>query len=47
MLPESGCVKPEIILISVDFPAPFSPIKAWPVPEKTLRLTLFNARTPG
>jgi hypothetical protein len=29
MLPASGATTPPMIFISVDFPAPFSPVKAW------------------
>lgn len=33
--------------IKVDFPAPFSPIRAWTVPGRTQKSTLFNAFTPA
>ena len=33
--------------IRVDLPAPFSPIKAWTVPGRTVRLTPSSALTPG
>ena len=33
--------------ISVDLPAPFSPISAWTVPGRTLSETLSRAFTPG
>src|SRR4051812_26548137 len=33
--------------MSVDFPAPFSPTRAWISPAWTVRLTLSSACTPG
>ncbi|MNC41108.1 hypothetical protein D3C75_898590 [compost metagenome] len=45
--PSSGRYTPERIFMSVDFPAPFSPSKAWTSPRRKLKLTLLSARTPG
>ena len=45
--PESGRCTPARIFISVLLPAPFSPITASTSPRATVRLTPFNARTPG
>ena len=36
-----------MILISVDLPAPFSPISACTSPDWTLKSTSSSARTPG
>ncbi|MDG0810763.1 hypothetical protein OMP40_16330 [Cohnella rhizosphaerae] len=33
--------------ISVDLPAPFSPIRQWISPRSTLKLTSVSALTPG
>src|SRR5690348_2744367 len=33
--------------MSVDFPAPFSPISAWISPPRTVKSTPSSARTPG
>ena len=33
--------------MSVDLPAPFSPIRAWIWPRAMVKLTLFNAVVPG
>src|SRR4051794_20816695 len=38
---------PAMIFISVDLPAPFSPISACTVPGRNLKDTLSSARTPG
>src|SRR5690606_4280551 len=38
---------PVTTLIRVDFPAPFSPSKAWMEPGMSERLTPFSALTPG
>src|SRR5512140_1724686 len=38
---------PARILISVDFPAPFSPTRAWISPASTWMETPSSARTPG
>jgi hypothetical protein len=35
IVPESGVVAPEMILISVDLPAPFSPTSACTSPDRT------------
>ena len=43
----SGATTPARILISVDFPAPFSPISAWISPGATASVTLRNAGTPA
>src|SRR5688572_13496762 len=45
--PLSRAMAPPRIFISVDLPAPFSPIKATISPAPTLRLTLSSATTPG
>src|SRR4051812_21135136 len=45
--PASGRWTPEIVLISVDLPAPFSPSSACTSPARTSKLTPFSARTPG
>src|SRR5690606_36099474 len=36
-----------MILISVDLPAPFSPIRAWTLPGCSVRSTFSRAITPG
>src|SRR5690348_14657343 len=36
-----------MILISVDLPAPFSPIKAWILPASRVKSTFSSATTPG
>src|SRR5579859_5359503 len=36
-----------MIFISVDLPAPFSPIRAWTVPRRTRNCTPSRATTPG
>src|ERR1700750_168561 len=40
MVPEVGCSKPERIFISVDLPAPFSPMMACTSPGRTSKSTL-------
>ena len=37
--PDVGCSRPKSIFISVDFPAPFSPISAWISPFFTNKST--------
>ena len=44
--PEVGCSRPNSIFISVDLPAPFSPISAWISPLRTLRSTSWLAAMP-
>ena len=46
MTPASGCTTPDIILISVDFPAPFSPSTAWMRPLWHSNRTSSSALTP-
>jgi hypothetical protein len=41
--PLSGCSTPEMTLISVDLPEPFSPIRQWISPERTEKSTPFSA----
>jgi hypothetical protein len=38
---------PKAHFISVDFPAPFSPMTAWTLPARTARDTPSSALTPG
>src|SRR5690554_4199910 len=45
--PESGGNIPIKIFIKVDFPAPFSPIKAWIFPGSRSKHTLFKTGTPA
>src|SRR5882762_1775523 len=45
--PWSGVWMPAMIFISVDLPAPFSPINAWTVPACSRNRTLSRATTPG
>ena len=47
MFPESLLYTPKRHFISVDLPAPFSPISACTVPAFTVRFTLSSALTPG
>ena len=47
MLPALGAATPPRIFISVDLPAPFSPISPSTSPRMTRRLTLSRAMTPG
>src|SRR5215813_462875 len=47
IVPVSREIAPPRIFISVDFPAPFSPIRATISPAPTLRLTPSSATTPG
>jgi hypothetical protein len=42
-----GMVNAGSALISVDFPAPFSPNRAMISPRRRLKLTLSSALTPG
>src|SRR3954452_13071908 len=44
--PGSGCSTPEIILISVDLPDPFSPTRQCTSPARNERSTSRNATTP-
>ena len=46
MLPSSGSCAPEITLIRVDLPHPFSPARQCTSPLQISRSTPFNARTP-
>src|SRR5580698_7942982 len=46
-VPESASKAPVMILMSVDFPAPFSPIKAWTSPARSSNDTSFKACTPA
>ena len=45
--PSVGCIAPVMILINVDFPAPFSPAMAWISPGRKARETPSRAQTPG
>src|SRR5579862_7073402 len=45
-VPESGATAPVTILMRVDFPAPFSPTRAWTSPARRSKETCFSARTP-
>src|SRR5579863_5890228 len=45
--PWVGITRPERTLSSVDFPAPFSPARAWISPARNSRVRSFSARTPG
>ena len=45
--PLSGEYTPVMTLISVDLPAPFSPIRAWTSPARRVKSTSWSARTPG
>src|SRR5207248_7405527 len=45
--PRSGACTPEMIRMSVDFPAPFSPSRAWTSPARTSKLTPFSAGNPA
>src|SRR6516225_10017322 len=47
MVPESGPSIPARIFISVDFPAPFSPIRATTSPAAISSSTASRAFTPG
>ena len=47
IVPLSGATTPPRIFISVDLPAPFSPISASTSPFATDTLTWLTARTPG
>ena len=44
--PGSGCSTPEMILISVDLPEPFSPTRQWTSPARKDRSTSRSATTP-
>jgi hypothetical protein len=44
--PSSGATTPDMILIRVDLPAPFSPSTAWMRPASTVRPARCSARTP-
>src|SRR4051812_30447659 len=46
-VPESGVTAPVMTLMSVDFPAPFSPINAWTSPGRSSKETDFSAWTPA
>ena len=46
-VPASGRCTPVMILISVDFPAPFSPSSAWMLPGASRSDTSSSACTPG
>src|SRR5471032_1619245 len=45
-VPESAVTAPVMILISVDLPAPFSPIRAWTSPARSSKETPFSAHNP-
>src|SRR6185369_14213352 len=47
MRPASGRSRPAMIFISVDLPAPFSPMSACTVPARTCIDTSSSATTPG
>ena len=47
MAPSSFSYTPVSTLISVDFPAPFSPISAWISPLRSVKSTSFSAIVPG
>src|ERR1043165_5951663 len=47
IVPLSRVIAPPRIFISVDLPAPFSPMSATISPAPTLKLTLSSATTPG
>src|SRR5580698_404414 len=47
IVPASAVTAPVIILISVDFPAPFSPITAWTSPACSSKDTDLSAFTPA
>ena len=47
MRPEVGGCAPAMTCISVDLPAPFSPMMAWTDPASTVNDTSCNAFTPG
>src|SRR5689334_9667208 len=47
IVPVSRAIAPPSIFINVDFPAPFSPIRATISPVPTVRLTPSSATTPG
>ena len=46
MVPSSGWTTPDMILISVDLPAPFSPSTAWIDPSAQEKSTPSSAVTP-
>ena len=46
MRPSSGATTPDMTLISVDLPAPFSPRMAWMLPASTDSSAFSSARTP-
>src|SRR5690242_19919105 len=46
-VPESAATAPVMILMSVDLPAPFSPMRAWTSPGSNSKETPFSARTPS
>ncbi len=45
--PASGWYTPEMILISVDLPQPFSPARQWISPGMIVRSTPLRAWTPA
>ena len=47
MRPSSGTSAPAATAMSVDLPAPFSPMRPWTSPARTENVTLPSARTPG
>ncbi len=47
MVPSSGCCSPYSTFISVDLPAPFSPMRAWTSPHSTSKSTSSLATTSG
>ena len=47
MDPESMAYTPVSALMSVDFPAPFSPMSAWISPDRRKKSTSSRASTPG
>src|SRR5438445_10425263 len=44
--PLSGCSTPEMILMRVDFPQPFSPTRQWISPLRKVKSTPLSAWTP-
>ena len=46
IMPALGCKAPEMMFISVDLPAPFSPSTPWMRPASTVRSAWVSALTP-